>query len=178
MRVLGAIIAGGKSRRMGQDKAFIEWRGKTLITHVIERLSVQTDQLIINANSNLEHLGPVIVPDKIETGTPVAGLHAVLTYAVEHGFDAVLTSPCDTPLLPLDLRALLSGHGAAIAASGGQAHYLTGFWPVESLDVLDGLIRVKDFAATAKAKQVEWPVKEYDPFLNINRPKDLLYLPG
>ena len=178
MRLLGAIIAGGKSRRMGQDKAFVEWRGKTLITHVTERLSVQTDQLIINANSNLEHLGIGIVPDKIETGTPMAGLHAVLTYAVEHGFDAVLTSPCDTPLLPSDLRALLSGHGAAIAASGGQAHYLTGFWPVGSLDVLDGLIRVKDFAAAAKAKQVEWPVKDYDPFLNINTPKDLLYLPG
>jgi molybdenum cofactor guanylyltransferase len=178
MRVLGAIIAGGKSRRMGQDKAFIEWRGKTLIGHVIERLSVQTDQLIINANSDLEHLGIVIVPDKIETGTPMAGLHAVLTYAVEHGFNAVLTSPCDTPLLPPDLRAQLSGHGAAIAASGQQAHYLTGFWPVESLDVLGGLIRVKDFAAAAKAKQVEWPVKDYDPFLNINMPKDLLYLPG
>ena len=177
MRVLGAIIAGGKSRRMGQDKAFIEWRGKTLITHVIERLSVQTDQLIINANSDLEHLGIVIVPDKIETGTPVAGLHSVLTYAVDHGFDAVLTSPCDTPLLPPDLRALLSGHGAAIAASGGQAHYLTGFWPAGCLKLLNGLIRVKDFAAASKARQVEWLVKDYDPFININTPKDLLYLP-
>ncbi|MEO9168496.1 MAG: molybdenum cofactor guanylyltransferase [Aestuariivirga sp.] len=178
MKVLGAIIAGGKSSRMGQDKAFIEWRGKNLLTHVIERLSPQVDVLIINSNADPARFALPVMADQIETGTPVAGLHAALTYASEHGFDAVLTSPCDTPLLPLDLRARLSGSGAAIAVSSGQAHYLTGLWPVECLKLLDGLIRVKDFAAKAKARQVEWLVKEYDPFININTPQDVLDLPG
>ncbi|MEO9167039.1 MAG: molybdenum cofactor guanylyltransferase [Aestuariivirga sp.] len=178
MKVLGAIIAGGKSSRMGQDKAFIEWHGKTLLAHVIDRLSTQTDHLIINSNRDLAGFGLVVVPDKIETGTPIAGLHAVLTYASDHGFDAVLTSPCDTPLLPLDLCARLSGQTAAIAASVGQAHYLAGFWPIECVKLLNGLIRVKDFAAKAKARQVEWLVKDYDPFININTPQDVLDLPG
>ena len=178
MKVLGAIIAGGKSTRMGQDKAFIEWRGKTLITHVIERLTLQADAVIINSNSEPERFTLPVVADLLKTGTPIAGLHAALTYAVEHGFDSVLTSPCDTPLLPLDLFARLSGEGAAIAASAGQAHYLTGLWPIECLNLLDGLIRVKDFAAKAKARQVEWLVKDYDPFININTPQDVLGLPG
>ena len=177
MKVLGAIIAGGKSSRMGQDKAFIEWRGKMLITHVIERLSSQVDAVIINSNGDPAGFSLPVVADLIETGTPIAGLHAALTYAIKHGFDAVLTSPCDTPLLPLDLYARLSGEGAAIAVSGGQAHYLTGLWPAECLKLLNGLIRVKDFAAVAKARQVEWSVKEYDPFININTPQDVHGLP-
>jgi molybdenum cofactor guanylyltransferase len=177
MKVLGAIIAGGKSSRMGQDKAFIEWRGKTLVAHVIERLSPQADEVIINTNSDPARFTLPVVHDLIGTGTPVAGLHAALTYAATHGFDAMLSAPCDTPLLPLDLRERLSGHDAAIAASGGQAHYLTGFWPVECLNLLNGLIRVKDFAAAIKARQVEWLVKDYDPFININTPQDVLDLP-
>ena len=178
MKVLGAIIAGGKSSRMGQDKAFIEWRGKMLITHVIERLSSQVDAVIINSNGDPAGFSLPVVADLIETGTPIAGLHATLSYASAHGFDAVLTSPCDTPLMPLNLYARLSGEGAAIAVSSGQAHYLSGLWPVECLKLLDGLIRVKDFAAKAKARQVEWLVKDYDPFININTPQDVLDLPG
>lgn len=178
MKVLGAIIAGGKSSRMGQDKAFIEWRGKMLITHVIERLSPQADTVIINSNSDPERFTWPVVADLIETGTPIAGLHAALTYASARGFDAVLTSPCDTPLLPPDLYARLSGEGAAIAVTGGQAHYLIGFWPVECLKLLNGLIRVQDFAAASKARQVEWLVKDYDPFININTSQDVLDLPS
>lgn len=177
MKVLGAIIAGGKSSRMGQDKAFIEWRGKALIAHVIERLSPQVDAVIINTNSKSARFSLPVVSDLIETRTPIAGLHAALTYAAMHGFDAMLSAACDTPLLPLDLRERLSGDGAAISASGGQAHYLTGLWPVECLNLLGGLVRVKDFAVAAKARQVEWPVENYDPFININTPQDVYGLP-
>ena len=173
MKVLGAIIAGGKSSRMGQDKAFIEWQGKILIAHVIERLSPQVDAVIINSNSDPERFTLPVVADLIETRTPIAGLHAALTYASARGFDAVLTSPCDTPLLPPDLYARLSGEGAAIATSDGQAHFLTGLWPVECLNLLHGLVRVKDFAGATKARQVDWPVKDYDPFINVNTPQDL-----
>jgi len=64
----------------------------------------------------------------------------------------------------------------AIAASGGQAHYLTGLWPVDllplmDLELKDGLQRVKDWAAIAKARAVEWPVTRSDPFANLNTPE-------
>jgi molybdopterin-guanine dinucleotide biosynthesis protein A len=222
MKVLGVIIAGGKSSRMGQDKALMVWRGKALIAHVAERLAPQVDALVVNANgeestllpsgeggaqrrmralseiqsTTLEarkdphppfgHLPPtgegqgnvVVIPDLRSIGTPLAGLHAALTYAGENGFDAVLTAPCDAPLLPPDLRARLEGAGAAIAASAGQAHYLTGFWPVGLLGLFeDGqLRRVMDFAGAAKARVVEWEVGAHDPFANINTPEDFAAL--
>ncbi len=212
MRVLGAIIAGGKSSRMGQDKALMVWRGKALIERVIERLEPQVDELVINANRPLPPMpsgegrvglvqrkhdltpntlnhphpalpreerrrGPIrVIPDLLNIGTPLAGLHAVLTYALENSFDAVLSAPCDAPLLPEDLRLRLQGDGAAIACSGGQAHFLTGLWPAATLPLLIGLRRVQDFAAATKARRVEWAVQGHDPFTNLNTPEDLARL--
>jgi molybdenum cofactor guanylyltransferase len=182
MKILGAIIAGGKSSRMGQDKTLMLFRGKPLIAHVAERLAAQTDGLVINANgdpSRFAFLDVPMLPDVLDTGTPVSGLHAVLAHASEHGFEAVLTSPCDTPLLPPDLRAKLAGEGAAVAASGGQTHYLTGFWPTSLTPQLKeaiqaGIFRVKDWAAACDARVVEWTGE--DPFINLNTPEDLLPL--
>jgi len=178
MRVLGAIIAGGKSSRMGQDKALMLWRGKMLIEHVAERLGPQVDALVINANDDrfdfpVPHL---FLPDLLDIGTPLAGLHAVLTYAAENSFDAVLSAPCDTPLLPEDLRLRLKGEGAAIACSGGQAHFLTGLWPLATLPLLAGLHRVQDFATATKARRVEWAVQDHDPFTNLNTLEDMAHL--
>jgi len=183
MKVLGAIIAGGKSSRMGQDKALMVWHGKALIEHVTLRLGPQVDALVINTNiapfSQQEKAALKTIPDLLTTGTPLAGLHAVLAYASATNFDAVLTCPCDTPLLPLDLRERLAGAGPAIAASPGQAHYLTGFWPVALLPALDvalkgGLIRVKDWVKLCDARIVEWQGE--DPFINLNTPEDLARL--
>lgn len=166
---------------MGRDKALMEWRGKPLIKHVAERLSPQVECLIINANSDIEQfafLNFAVIADRLEITTPVAGLHAALSYAAEQGFDAVLTAPCDSPLLPIDLRERLQGPGAAIAVSSGQPHYLTGFWPVSTVALFEPstLYRVMDFADAAKARQVQWSALGFDPFTNINTPEDLASL--
>ena len=181
MKVLGCIIAGGKSNRMGRDKALMEWRGKPLIKHVATRLAPQVECLIINANSDATQfafLNFEVIADRLEITTPVAGLHAALSYAAEQGFDAVLTAPCDSPLLPIDLRERLQGDGAAIALSNGQPHYLTGFWPVSTLALFESQAprRVMDFEDAAKARHVQWNVQGFDPFININTPKDLASL--
>jgi molybdopterin-guanine dinucleotide biosynthesis protein A len=190
MRVLGVIIAGGKSSRMGQDKALMVWKDKPLIAHVAERLGPQVDVLVINANKNELSLKAalslgtrgsediIVIPDLLDIGTPLAGLQAALAHAVENGFDAVLSAPCDAPLLPENLRLRLQGQGPAIAISAGQAHYLTGFWPVALLGLFDEgqLRRVMDFAALAKVRTVEWPGHPIDPFANINTPEDFASL--
>jgi molybdenum cofactor guanylyltransferase len=181
MRVLGAIIAGGKSSRMGGDKALMVWQGKPLIVHVVERLMPQVEALAINANGDAQRfgfLGLPAFPDELhDIHTPLAGLHAALHWAALRSFDAVLTAPCDGPFLPLDLRIRLAAQMPAVAASGGQTHYLTGLWPVSLQQTLEtaltgGLRRVQDFVALAEAKSVEWPMIPRDPFANINTPED------
>ena len=189
MKVIGAIIAGGKSSRMaGQEKAFLKLGGKTILSHVIGRFSPHVDQLVINANGGGQRFmefGLMVVPDILRNlTTPLSGLHAALSFANEVKGDVLVTVPSDTPFLPADLVArlmekMITG-GAAIASSGDQDHYLIGAWKTGLLDDLeravakDGLFRVKDWASRILAAKVKWPATPHDPFFNINAPEDLL----
>jgi molybdenum cofactor guanylyltransferase len=188
MKILGAIIAGGKSARMGgREKSFISLDGATLLERTLSRLRFQVDDVIINANGDAARFastGLTVVEDVLtDIGTPLAGLHAALYYGANQGFEAVVTIPSDAPFLPLDLaeRLVEGGQvtGAAIARSGGQDHYLTGIWttamakPMGHLIASEGLVRVQDFVGKAKAEKVVWAAIPHDPFFNINTPEDL-----
>lgn len=181
MRIAGAIIAGGRSSRMdGKEKLFLKLGNERLLDRLMARLSCQTDCAIINANGDpARFAGVTVVPDiRTDISTPLAGLHAVLSWSLNRNFDAVLTVPSDAPFLPYDLLARLLDHGPAIAASGRQEHYLTGFWPVTLAPVMEqainsNIFRVKDWAKLVKARIVEWPIAPHDPFFNINAPEDL-----
>jgi molybdenum cofactor guanylyltransferase len=185
MRILGAIIAGGKSSRMGGcEKSFLDLDGVTLLARTLSRLRFQVNDLVVNANGAPSRFSEVVVPDELtDVGTPLAGLHAVLSYGADKGFHAVVTVPSDAPFLPLDLVARLveAGEvtGAAIARSGGQDHYLTGIWTtgmakaLERLIADQGLRRVQDFAGRCHAEKVVWAAVPHDPFFNINTPEDL-----
>ena len=181
MNILGAIIAGGKSKRMGAEKAFVKLGPKALIVRVIDRLIPQVEDIVINANGDtkrFEFLEFDIIPDiETEVDTPLAGIHSALTYADEEGYDAVVTVPSDSPFLPHDLVRKLAGTKAAFANSKGQDHYLTGFWPVTLLANLHNEIhnsnRVQDWVFKINATKVNWRADDYDPFMNINTPADM-----
>jgi molybdenum cofactor guanylyltransferase len=186
MKILGAIISGGQSTRMGREKALMPIDGVTLIERVASRISFQVDELVINANGDPGRFAVApytIITDLIDVGTPLAGLHAALCFAADDGFDAVLTVPSDCPLLPLDLVARLKEggefSGAAFARSDDRDHYLTGLWttamakPLERLIRNEGLRRVQDFCAKAHAVPVTWATIPHDPFLNVNTPEDM-----
>jgi molybdopterin-guanine dinucleotide biosynthesis protein A len=189
MTIIGAIIAGGLSSRMGgREKAFLELDSKPVILHVIEQFEPQVEQLVINANGDAKRFaefGLDVVPDMLKhLTTPLAGLHATLHFAKNIGGDVLVTVPSDIPFLPFDLVArlveIIPSGDAVIASSGGQEHYIIGAWKTELLDDLDhaiakdGLFRVKDWARRAAAQKVEWPVEPHDPFFNVNTPEDLL----
>jgi molybdopterin-guanine dinucleotide biosynthesis protein A len=113
----------------GLDKGLVLFRQKPLITHVISRLTPQVDEIIINANRELETyktLGYQVLQDEIaDFSGPLAGIQLGLKYATN---DYLLTAPCDSPLLPLDLadrlQAALLAHDAdiAIVSSDGNTH--------------------------------------------------------
>lgn len=124
------ILAGGQGRRMGGvNKGLKLLRGKPLIAWVIERISPQVDELLVNANQDLDRyaqLGYRVIPDAMEGfAGPLAGLQSALA-AARHGL--VATVPCDSPYLPLDLidrlQRALQAHKAdlAVARTGAQLH--------------------------------------------------------
>lgn len=124
------ILAGGKGSRMGgRDKGLVELAGRPMIEHVIERVEPQVGGIVINANRGLDEYrryGFPLISD-VQDGFqgPLAGMAAALRRC---GTDWVMTVPCDSPLLPLDLAARLhravETHAAdvAVADDGERLH--------------------------------------------------------
>ena len=113
----------------GVDKGLVQLQKKPLIAHVIELLAPQADEIFINANREIlqyEAFGlPVLHDENANFIGPLAGFCVGLQHA-KH--DYVLTVPCDSPLLPLDLaERLLSGMAVsradiAVASSDENSH--------------------------------------------------------
>lgn len=130
MSISGVILAGGLARRMGGvDKGLIAFAGKPMIAHVVERLRPQVDEILINANREIDQYevyGYPVIPDEIEGfAGPLAGLHRGMSAANQ---PFVLTVPCDSPFLPADLASRLmqalqqADADLAVAKTGTQAH--------------------------------------------------------
>ncbi|EGA66185.1 molybdenum cofactor guanylyltransferase MobA [Vibrio brasiliensis] len=98
------ILAGGQATRMGgQDKGLVQLNNKPLIQHVIERLTPQTERILINANRNQDaytEFAHVFSDQFKDYPGPMGGIHAGLVNA---GTDWVGFVPCDSPLINTDL---------------------------------------------------------------------------
>lgn len=107
--ITGVILAGGLGTRMGSvDKGLQELRSRPMVAWVLERFAPQVDEILINANRNLEAYGAFghrVIPDAIGGyAGPLAGLHRGMSEAAH---PLVATVPCDSPFLPADLIARL-----------------------------------------------------------------------
>ncbi len=133
--ITGAILAGGQARRMGgADKGLIALHGKPLITYVIDILTPQVGNLIINANRNLDQynaLGYPVIQDTLPgQAGPLAGIASALLAAKTN---YVLIAPCDSPYLPHDLVARLAAALTQAHTEIAMAHDGTRMQPVVAL---------------------------------------------
>ena len=104
-QITGLILAGGRAQRMGGiDKGLIPFHGKPLIESAISRLKPQVSAILINANRSItkySHYGyPVLMDETPDFSGPLAGFSVGLKHCKT---PYLLTSPCDSPLLPTDL---------------------------------------------------------------------------
>ena len=104
--VTGVILAGGESRRMGQNKALIQLGDDSLIGHVIRRIRLVTDELLLITNTPTEyaHFDLPMHSDIIPNTGALGGVYTGLTYA-SHA--AVLCVACDSPFLVPNLLTYL-----------------------------------------------------------------------
>ena len=109
MRLLGAILAGGRSSRFGSDKAVAVWQGRTLLDWATGALAPHVEATVICGRDGG-------IADRPAGGLgPLAGINAALHLGAAAGFDAVLTLPCDTPTVePALLDALCRAGVAAL----------------------------------------------------------------
>ncbi|CAN7474342.1 molybdenum cofactor guanylyltransferase MobA [Pararhizobium sp. LjRoot238] len=189
------ILAGGRSSRMGSDKAAVTLGGMPLLLHVIERLTPQTAGLGVNSNAatGLDFApGISLFADTVPGyAGPMAGVLSAMRHAAKH-FPAashVATVPTDTPFFPHDLVARLQGAitlpaQIAVACSAGVMHPVFALWPVDLAGELERWLltdekrRVRSFIESHAMAEVDFPMLEtatgpIDPFFNINTPADL-----
>jgi len=182
--ISGIILAGGLARRMqGQDKGLTLLDGKPMIEYVIAAMRSQVDELMINANRNLEtysQYGFQVCPDQIPGyAGPLAGIAAGMESA---SHELLLTAPCDGPWLPPDLGKRLLSQLQAEDADLCIVHDGTRLQPVYGLfrcDLHDG---IRNFLATGERKLKRWldqqklAVADFSDhpqaFTNVNTPEE------
>jgi len=168
----------------GVDKGLVELDGKPMVAHVLARLAPQVAAILVNANQNVERydaFGYPVVSDAVGGfAGPLAGLHAGMT-AAKSAF--VVTVPCDSPFLPMDLVARLA---AALERAGAQLAVARTFdqpHPVFALVRRDVLPNLAAFLESGGRKIDAWyralvveEVRfddEADAFRNINTTDEL-----
>ena len=182
--VTGLVLAGGMGRRMdSRDKGLVAFRGKPMVTHVIERLAPQVANVIINANRSLHEYGafglPVISDEVSDFAGPLAGLHAGLKHCATA---FIVTAPCDSPFLPTDLVARLYDAlqeniaELAVAKTGDQAQPVFALYSATLLPSLTQFLQSggrKIDAWYSTHRVVEVPFADESAFANINTIADL-----
>ncbi len=190
--IIGVILAGGRSQRMGGgDKGMRALGARPLLLHVIERLRPQVERLVLNANGDparFTGFGLPVLPDSVpDFAGPLAGVLAGMDWAADELPEAhyIVTAPADGPFLPRDLvahlgKALLDEDAElAVAASAGQPYPVVGLWPVALRDELRRAVTAEDIhkvdAWTARYRRVTatFPTDPVDPFFNANTPEQL-----
>ncbi|MEY3884662.1 MAG: hypothetical protein RIS87_437 [Pseudomonadota bacterium] len=190
IKISSVILAGGRATRMGgADKGLVQLQNKPLIQHVIQRLTPQVDEIIINANRGIKQyqaLGYPVIADEISGFSgPLAGFSLGLKHA-KHDF--LLTAPCDSPLLPLDLAtrlmaALIENNAdIAVATSHGDTHPVFCLCKKNLLGSLEGYLNNGGRKVSAWQKEHKYIEVDFsdcidknghDGFINLNTLKDI-----
>ena len=191
--VTGVILAGGQSRRMGENKALMELGDDSLIGHVIRCMQNVTDERLLITNSPTEygHLGVPMHGDILPGTGALGGLYTGLTHA---SHDAVLCAACDSPFLnPKLLTYLVSVLGEYDAVIPETfAHHedttqitlqtLCAVYSKRCLPIIESMLRESELRVHALQERAHikrispeiW--QEFDPdgmsFFNINTPQD------
>ncbi len=172
MKLLGAIIAGGASRRFGGDKGAALLNGRALIDHVRDALVPQVDAMVIVGRKwpGIEMLSDRPAPDL----GPLGGLNAALHAAQQNGFDAVVTAGCDVLPVPVFHRHPGLDPGSSFLAGVVADQPLFGVWPAGLAEDLEAHLTtqtdhsMRHWIAVSGAREVPCDT----PFHNLNTRAD------
>ena len=181
-KITGIILAGGKSSRMGRDKAFIPFQGKKMIQYSIDAMKEVCPDILICANDpSYELFGYPVVGDNFKNIGPLGGLEAALSVSKT---EINLFAPCDSPYLKpglfIEILKRCEDYDAVVPKlDGGFIQPLAGYYSRKILPEIRQRIRVGDCKMQNLLRTVKTgyiPVKDYDMFRNMNRPGDLKFI--
>ena len=196
-----AILAGGQSRRMGQDKALLQVNGRTLLERVIERAGTIASEIFIVAydRPEYERFGLRVVPGRFPHAGSLGGVYTSVSEAVH---DACLVLACDMPFvnvgllsymasmasLPRDYDVLIPALAAERSGQGGKetletlhAIYGKACEPVMEERLRACEFKIIDAFAGLRVRRItEEEIRPFDPellsFFNANTPEEFAWV--
>jgi len=180
MNYYTAILTGGKSSRMGKDKALVLFRGKSLLQHAIDLFSSFSNEICVSANKEYNTYLPIVKDRHKEIG-PMGGIHALLTSC--HA-DHVVVIPVDTPLISKEIiQELLDNHTtqqASVCRTKDGLQMLVGIYSKTILPILEKQIQNKDYKLSNLLDIANIQVLDMEKyatkFSNINTLNDLIQI--
>ncbi len=182
--MVAMILAGGKSSRMGQNKAFLEFEGKTFVEYLVERIRPMVNEVVLVVDDRQKFLirqeGVKIVEDRIKGGGPLVGLWTGLSQ-IQSGSSFVLS--CDMPLVQTQQLETLSRHVSAkeevvcFADGDNRLEPFPAIYNTTSLGKIYFLLKIgrfsmKDFFKVAVVKKIPLPLEASTDFFNVNTNED------
>ena len=182
----GVILAGGKSKRIGTNKAFLEINGRKIIDRVVDVFQETFDEVILVTNSPLEylHLNLRIVTDLFPNRGSLGGIYTGLFFS---SFQHIFVSACDMPFLNQGfiryMKSKVDNFDVVVPCSSDGLQPLHAIYSKRCSRNIESLInaqnlKIVNFYPKVRVKKISaQEILTFDPhqsiFFNINTPEDL-----
>lgn len=172
----GYVLAGGKSSRMGQNKAFLDMHGVPLVVTAARTVAAVAETVTLVGDPLIyAGLGLPVIADHYPGCGPLAGIHAALHHAT-HEWN--LVAACDMPVARQVwdelLRQLREAFDCVMPVAGGRLEPLGALYHRRCLEAIDealaaGRYKVTDALAGLRLLRVPFPA---ETFRNLNTPEE------
>ena len=189
--ILAVVLAGGQSKRFGEDKNQAKLGNLTLLEHVLAKVTKKFEKILIisNQNLNLKMLNSItIIPDCIQGNLgPLVGVLTAMKWIKKNNkqYQWIATFPSDTPFFDTSIiekyksRINLNESLLYFARSNQKRHNIFGLWSVKLMDTLENDLinnnfrKVEKWADKIGVETINVKIDKFDPFFNINTKTDL-----
>ncbi|HXI43255.1 MAG TPA: molybdenum cofactor guanylyltransferase [Bryobacteraceae bacterium] len=180
MKCAGFVLAGGRSSRMGQDKALLMFKGRPLVEHVAGEVRQAAGNVTLVGNpSRYTYLGYPVIEDILPACGPLSGIHATLTHSTA---EWNLVVACDMPevtagflMMLLDRAAAGSADAVLPAGPSGLSEPLCAVYHRRSLEAITGALAsgVRKVTDALRGLDIDvWRVPDSRYFHNLNTPQE------
>ena len=181
MKYVAAILAGGRSRRFGTDKAMAKIAGKPMIAHVAHAMNAEM-LAVVGHEEAARYLQATSLSDPLNiVSGPLVGVLAALNWAASLNAQWLVTAPCDVPLLPKNMAQILIAAAEAkdvdiaYAETRDGPHALCAAWRPSLAPKLEKLFAdgVHPPVRDVSANKVHVMFESTEDFINVNSAEDL-----
>ena len=188
-KILGVVLAGGKSLRFGEDKSQVKINNKSLIDHILSEILTEFKELLIVSNNSIKFNKSEkisIISDFKNNLGPLGGVLTAMKWIKDNNKDYqwISTFPTDTPFFKNQIlkdfhdKINLKNGKLFFIKSNNTRHNIFGLWSIDLADKLEkdlenGDRKVEDWANKVGVNIIDMQFEKNDPFFNINTKEDL-----